>query len=45
MTGVRLIIAEDQLLVAIREAAKGRTTLIATHSEAVAALADQVVRL
>ena len=38
-------VAEDQLLVAIREAAKGRTTLIATHSEAVAALADQVVRL
>lgn len=37
--------AEAQLLTAIRRAAKGRTTLIATHSEAVAALADKVVRL
>ena len=37
--------AEAQLLTAIREAAKGRTTLMATHSEAVAALADKVVRL
>jgi ATP-binding cassette subfamily C protein CydD len=37
--------SEADLLTAIREAAKGRTTLIATHSEAVAALADQVVRL
>nr|WP_295111232.1 thiol reductant ABC exporter subunit CydD [uncultured Caulobacter sp.] len=37
--------SEAALLEAIREAAKGRTTLIATHSEAVAALADQVVRL
>lgn len=37
--------AEADLLAAIRAAAKGRTTLIATHSEAVAALADQVVRL
>jgi ATP-binding cassette subfamily C protein CydD len=37
--------SEAALLDAIREAAKGRTTLIATHSEAVAALADQVVRL
>lgn len=37
--------AEAELLTAIRAAAKGRTTLIATHSEAVAALADQVVRL
>lgn len=37
--------AEAALLSAIREAAKGRTTLVATHSEAVAALADQVVRL
>jgi len=37
--------AEADLLTAIRAAAKGRTTLIATHSEAVAALADQVVRL
>ena len=37
--------SEAELLTAIREAAKGRTTLIATHSEAVAALADQVVWL
>lgn len=37
--------AEAQMLAALRLAAKGRTTLIATHSEAVAALADQVVRL
>jgi ATP-binding cassette subfamily C protein CydD len=38
-------VAELQMLDAIREAAKGRTTLIATHSEAVAALADKAVRL
>ncbi|NQE63762.1 CydD [Caulobacter sp. RHG1] len=37
--------SETQLLGAIRAAARGRTTLIATHSEAVAALADKVVRL
>lgn len=37
--------AEAAMLGAIREAAKGRTTLIATHSPAVAALADRVVRL
>jgi ATP-binding cassette subfamily C protein CydD len=37
--------AERDLLSAIAQAAKGRTTLIATHSDAVAALADQVVRL
>lgn len=37
--------AEADLLAAIRAAARGRTTLIATHSEAVAGLADQVVRL
>lgn len=37
--------AERDLLSAIAQAAKGRTTLIATHSEAVAALADKVVRL
>lgn len=37
--------AEADLLTAIRAAAKGRTTVIATHSEAVAALADQVIRL
>jgi ATP-binding cassette subfamily C protein CydD len=39
------VVAERELLAAIRIAAKGRTTLIATHSEAVAALADQVARL
>ncbi|PVM94023.1 thiol reductant ABC exporter subunit CydD, partial [Caulobacter endophyticus] len=37
--------AESALIAAIREAAAGRTTLIATHSEALAAVADQVVRL
>lgn len=37
--------AEAAMVEAIREAARGRTTLIATHSEAVAALADQVIRL
>ncbi|MFC5345578.1 thiol reductant ABC exporter subunit CydD [Brevundimonas staleyi] len=37
--------AEAAMLDAIRQAAEGRTTLIATHSPAVAALADRVVRL
>ncbi|WP_433956649.1 ABC transporter ATP-binding protein/permease [Brevundimonas diminuta] len=37
--------AEAALLPLIREAARGRTTLIATHSDAVAELADVVVRL
>lgn len=37
--------AEAAMVDAIRAAARGRTTLIATHSEAVAALADQVIRL
>jgi ATP-binding cassette subfamily C protein CydD len=37
--------SEAAMLDAIRHAAEGRTTLIATHSEAVAALADRVVRL
>lgn len=38
--------ATEQALVAvIRRAARGRTTLIATHSSAVMALADRVVRL
>jgi len=37
--------SEQALLSILVEAAKGRTTLIATHSEAVAALADRVVRL
>lgn len=37
--------SEQALLPILRAAARGRTTLIATHSEAVAALADRVVRL
>ena len=37
--------AEAGMIETIRAAARGRTTLIATHSEAVAALADQVIRL
>lgn len=37
--------SEAALLPIIRTAAEGRTTLIATHSEAVAELADVVVRL
>jgi ATP-binding cassette subfamily C protein CydD len=37
--------SETALLPILREVAKDRTTLIATHSEAVAALADRVVRL
>ena len=37
--------AERAMLDVIRQAARGRTTLIATHSPAVAALADRVVRL
>jgi len=38
-------LAETELLDAIRDAARGRTTLIATHAQAVADLADHVVRL
>lgn len=37
--------AEAALIPVIREGAKGRTTIIATHSERLAAIADQVVRL
>jgi len=37
--------AEAQMLTALRRSAQGRTTLIATHAEAVAALADKVTRL
>lgn len=37
--------SEAAMLDVIRQAAKGRTTLIATHSPAVAAMADRVVRL
>lgn len=38
-------VAEEEMLDAIRQVARGRTTLIATHSPKVAALADRVVRL
>ena len=38
-------VAERAMLDVIRQAARGRTTLIATHSSAVAALANRVVRL
>ena len=37
--------SEAALILAIRGAAQGRTTLIATHSAALAAIADRVVRL
>lgn len=37
--------SEAALLPVLQRAAQGRTTLVATHSEAVAALADTVVRL
>jgi ATP-binding cassette subfamily C protein CydD len=37
--------SEQEMLPVIQGAARGRTTLIATHSPAVAALADRVVRL
>lgn len=37
--------AEQAILALIREAARGRTTLIATHSAAVMAIADRVVTL
>lgn len=37
--------AEQAILAIIRKAARGRTTLVATHSAAVAAMADRVVRL
>ena len=37
--------AEEAMIETIRRAAAGRTTLIATHSAAVAAIADRVVRL
>ena len=38
-------IAENALIGAIRQAARGRTTIIATHSERLSAAADKVVRL
>jgi ATP-binding cassette subfamily C protein CydD len=37
--------AETALIAVIRQAARGRTTLIATHSERLAAIADAVIRL
>jgi ATP-binding cassette subfamily C protein CydD len=37
--------AEAAMIAAVRAAAAGRTTLIATHSEALAAVADRVIRL
>lgn len=37
--------SEEAMLDLIRQASRGRTTLIATHSAAVAAMADRVVRL
>jgi ATP-binding cassette subfamily C protein CydD len=37
--------AEQEMLALIREAARGRTTLIATHSAAVLSIADRVVTL
>jgi ATP-binding cassette subfamily C protein CydD len=37
--------AEAAMIAAIRRAARGRTVLIATHSEALASVADQIVRL
>ena len=37
--------AEIELIAVLQRAARGRTTLIATHSEAVLAIADHVVRL
>lgn len=37
--------AEQDLIAAIQAAARGRTTIIATHSAALAAIADRVVRL
>ena len=37
--------AEQEMLLLIREAAQGRTTLIATHSAAVLSIADRVVTL
>jgi ATP-binding cassette subfamily C protein CydD len=38
-------VSEAAMISAIRKAASGRTVIVATHSEAVAAIADQVIRL
>lgn len=37
--------AEGEIIALIRQAARGRTVIVATHSEALAAAADHVVRL
>ena len=37
--------SEDALVATLREATRGRTVLVATHSERLAAIADVVVRL
>jgi ATP-binding cassette subfamily C protein CydD len=37
--------AEGALIAAIKRGARGRTTVIATHSERLAAIADTVLRL
>jgi len=39
------VVAEEALVATLREATRGRTVLIATHSERLAAIADVVVRL
>jgi ATP-binding cassette subfamily C protein CydD len=38
-------VAEDDIIALIREAAQTRTVIVATHSESLAAIADQIVRL
>jgi ATP-binding cassette subfamily C protein CydD len=38
-------VAETEIIAIIRDAARGRTVIVATHSEALAAAADHVVRL
>jgi ATP-binding cassette subfamily C protein CydD len=37
--------SETAMILAIRQASRGRTVLMATHSERLAAIADQIVRL
>jgi len=38
-------VAETEIIAIIRDAARGRTVIVATHSEALAAAADRLVRL
>jgi len=38
-------VSEDALVATLREALRGRTALVATHSERLAAIADVVIRL